>query len=247
MLTDVIIVGAGQGRRLGAEVPKVLLPLGAHPVFMHSVAAFSSLPEVDGLVLVVPAGEEERVRSWCVEQGCAARVRAIVSGGARRQDSVAIGLARVAESADIVLVHDAARPFVSADLIRRVRQAAISHGAAIPGIPVTDTLKTVAPDGRVVATVDRQQLVRGVAISDLAKIVASPAKHGAIGANRAGMLEPGPDRGGARGARRLIRHARVLDAREADGTQPTRARLERGLHIERARAGKKHDHDDRSH
>ena len=159
MLTDVIIVGAGQGRRLGAEVPKVLLPLGAHPVFMHSVAAFSSLPEVDGLVLVVPAGEEERVRSWCVEQGCAARVRAIVSGGARRQDSVAIGLARVAESADIVLVHDAARPFVSADLIRRVRQAAISHGAAIPGIPVTDTLKTVAPDGRVVATVDRQQLV----------------------------------------------------------------------------------------
>lgn len=158
MLTEVIIVGAGRGQRLGAPVPKVFLPLGAQPVFLHSVLTFAALPEVAGLVLVVPAGEESRVRAWCDENGCASRVRAIVPGGARRQDSVAHGLAQVPPATEIVLVHDAARPFVTPEVIRRVLAAAAAGGAAVPGMPVADTLKTVGVDGRVLATVAREQL-----------------------------------------------------------------------------------------
>jgi len=159
MRIEVVIVGAGRGERLGGPVPKVLLQLGLHPIFLHSILAFASVPEISGLVLVVPAGEEDRMRTWCQERGCAERVRAIVPGGARRFDSVAHGVSRVDAAADLVLVHDAARPFVTAELIRRVWQATVAHGVAIPGIPVVDTLKTVANDGRVVATVDRQKLV----------------------------------------------------------------------------------------
>lgn len=194
MLTDAILVGAGRGIRLGSPVPKVLLPLGAYPVFLHSILAFASLPEVEGLVLVVPAGEEARVRDWCVKLGCAGRVRAVVPGGERRFDSVVLGFAQVAPAAELVLVHDAARPFVPADLIRRVIRSAADHGVAIPGIPVVDTLKTVASDGRVAATVDRHQLVavqtpQGFQKAVLEKIVSRAWEPGWHATDEAALAE----------------------------------------------------------
>jgi 2-C-methyl-D-erythritol 4-phosphate cytidylyltransferase len=194
MQCEAVIVGAGRGLRLGAPVPKVLLPLGAHPVFLHSVLAFASLPEVAGLVLVVPAGEEEQIRAWCRERGAAERVRAIVPGGERRQDSVARGLSRVPPGTDVVLVHDAARPFVRPDLIRRVLAAALAHGAAIPGVPVSDTLKSVDAAGRVTATVDRAglwavQTPQGFQKRVLDQVMARSSEPGWEATDEAGLAE----------------------------------------------------------
>jgi 2-C-methyl-D-erythritol 4-phosphate cytidylyltransferase len=194
MYVEAVIVGAGRGLRLGGPMSKVFLPLGAHPVFLHSVLAFASLPEVDGLVLVVPAGEEERVRTWCRERNVAERVRAIVPGGERRQDSVARGLSHVAPGTDAVLVHDAARPFVRPALIQRVLAAALAHGAAVPGVPVADTLKAVNAAGRVTATVERAGLMavqtpQGFQKRVLDQIMSRAAEPGWEATDEAGLAE----------------------------------------------------------
>lgn len=156
---EVIIVGAGRGMRMGAAVPKIFLPLGPRPVLAHTVAAFLPLPEIDGLVLVVPAGEEGRVREICRALPGYEKIRAVVAGGGHRQDSVRAGLNCLRPDTEVVLVQDAARPFSSPDLIRRVLAASLRCGAAVPGVPVADTLRQVRPDGTVVRTLDRSELV----------------------------------------------------------------------------------------
>jgi 2-C-methyl-D-erythritol 4-phosphate cytidylyltransferase len=140
-----IVVAGGGGLRFGG--PKQFEDLHGRRVLDWSVAA--ARDACDGVVVVVPAdrvaGESE--------------VGGAVAGGATRSASVRAGLAAVPADAEIVVVHDAARPLAGADLFRRT-VAAVRAGAdaAIPGVPVTDTVKQV-DDGRVVATVDRSRLV----------------------------------------------------------------------------------------
>src|SRR6188474_774847 len=113
---SVIVVAAGRGVRAGGETPKQLLDLGGQTMLQRSVAACDAHPDVDELVVVLPA-------EWVAEGPAlvgATRARChVVAGGARRQDSVRAGFAAVQGSARIVLVHDAARPFVSRDVIDR--------------------------------------------------------------------------------------------------------------------------------
>lgn len=155
---EAIIVGAGQGRRIGAALPKVFLPIGRQPLLVHTLSVFLSLPEITGVVLVIPPGEEPRTQKIIAGLPEAGRIRSLVAGGARRQDSVHAGLDQVAAQTRLVLVHDAARPFVTPELIRRVLAAAAATGAAVPGVPVTDTLKRIDENSRITATVDRRQL-----------------------------------------------------------------------------------------
>ncbi len=144
MKAGVILVAAGSGDRFGR--PKAFVELDGQTLLARSAARF------DGFfakiaVLRLPDLDQTRLPGWT-----------LVAGGARRRDSVAAGLAALPPEVDLVLIHDAARPLVSDEVIARVREAAEQRGAAIPVLAVTDTLKRT--DGDVVAgTVDRAGLV----------------------------------------------------------------------------------------
>ena len=144
MHVTAIIAAAGAGRRLGAAVPKQLLQIDGRSLLEHSVAAFDGHPGVRDLVVVLPRELAARPPSHLQHTS---KPIAIVAGGRRRQDSVAIAFDRVPQDTDIVLVHDAARPFVTADLISRSIEAAAEHGAAIVATPATDTIKRVTARG----------------------------------------------------------------------------------------------------
>jgi 2-C-methyl-D-erythritol 4-phosphate cytidylyltransferase len=137
-----VVVAAGSGRRFGG--PKQFEPLGAGTVVDHAVAV--ARDAVDGVVVVVPA---ERVTAAHE-----------VAGGATRSESVRAGIAAVPADAEVIVVHDGARPFASADLYHAV-VAAVRAGAdgAVPGLPVTDTIKVVDGAMVVTATPDRSTLV----------------------------------------------------------------------------------------
>jgi 2-C-methyl-D-erythritol 4-phosphate cytidylyltransferase len=154
--TWAIVVAAGEGARLGAGRPKAFVGLGGRPLLAHSIDLMEDHPAVDRTVLVVPA-EWEQPATLLADELAAGKVAAAVPGGATRALSVAAGLAEVAGDADVVLVHDAARPFASAELIDRLLAALADHDGAVPAMPVTDTVKRVR-DGRIAETVDRAEL-----------------------------------------------------------------------------------------
>jgi 2-C-methyl-D-erythritol 4-phosphate cytidylyltransferase len=153
-----ILVAAGRGERLGLDHPKAFAKLGEDPLLAEPLRRLDDSGWIDAIVLVVPAGWEEPAILLAEELGCG-KVSACVAGGAARADSVRAGLAEVAADAVAVLVHDAARPLVSDDVIERVL-APLSEGwdGVVPGLPVADTLKRVDGDGRVLETVARDSV-----------------------------------------------------------------------------------------
>ena len=155
METRAIIVAAGRGERMGAGAPKAFLPVAGVPMVLRSARAFDGAASVSAIVVVVPADRVDETRDLL--RGLS-RPATVVAGGERRQDSVRCGLSALPADFDgIVLVHDAARPLVDAALIEVVAAAAMRAGAAIPVLPVTDTIKRIE-DGIVRATVDRTAL-----------------------------------------------------------------------------------------
>jgi 2-C-methyl-D-erythritol 4-phosphate cytidylyltransferase / 2-C-methyl-D-erythritol 2,4-cyclodiphosphate synthase len=149
-----IVVAGGRGVRAGGELPKQYRMIRGVPVLRRSLLAFTSHPEIQ-LVQPVIHPDDERLFQAAAD---ALPIRTPVNGGATRQASVFAGLeALAADAPEIVLVHDAARPFASAALISRAI-AAGRAGAAIPGLPVSDTVKAVDASGRVVETLDRARL-----------------------------------------------------------------------------------------
>ena len=155
MRVAAIIVAGGRGERAGGDVPKQFVDLGDGRTMLDlTLEAFLSCTQVDEVVLAVPSGFADRVPA-------AARLQ-VVTGGARRQDSMANAFARVSAEADVVLVHDAARPFVSEALISATIAAASEHGAAIAALPVRDTVKRTASTGSLRAireTLPRHEIV----------------------------------------------------------------------------------------
>jgi 2-C-methyl-D-erythritol 4-phosphate cytidylyltransferase len=161
-----LILAAGSGERLGAGGPKALVQLAGRPMLAWSVRALSAVPQVQRIVLVLPAGDgaPDRVR---IEDLLAAEGRGedgpplqTVAGGAVRSESVHRGLQSCAEG-DPVIVHDAARPLLSTELARRTIDALLAHpdaDAAIAAVTVTDTIKRVDGAGAVLETLDRSTL-----------------------------------------------------------------------------------------
>ncbi|MCL4466311.1 MAG: 2-C-methyl-D-erythritol 4-phosphate cytidylyltransferase [Chloroflexi bacterium] len=149
-----LIVGAGESRRAGFD--KVFASLAGLPVLAHSLRTFVESPEIDRVVLVLSATNADQGRRL-VAEGEWAKPVDVCLGGRRRQDSVAFGLAELADC-DWVVVHDAARPLVTPQLIARGLQAAAAGGAAIAAVPVTDTIKLVGPTRLVRATPPRADL-----------------------------------------------------------------------------------------
>jgi 2-C-methyl-D-erythritol 4-phosphate cytidylyltransferase/2-C-methyl-D-erythritol 2,4-cyclodiphosphate synthase len=155
MRVAAIIAAGGSGTRLGAAVPKQLLDIGGRTILQRSVEAFTSHPQVRDVIVVLPRGVAAAPPAWLAG---ASRVT-IVSGGERRQDSVANAFDAVPGDVDVVLVHDAARPFVSGALISRAIDAAAAHGAAIVAVPASDTVKRVAGhDGVISETLRREEI-----------------------------------------------------------------------------------------
>ena len=140
MSVGVVIVAGGRGARLGADLPKQLLDLGGRSMLQRSVDAFDAHPRVNEFVVVLP---EDLVAAGRELIAGAAGKWQFATGGARRQDSVQNGLKALSPKVDVVLVHDAARPFVSAALIDRVIDAAARDGAAVPAVRAVDTVKHV--------------------------------------------------------------------------------------------------------
>lgn len=154
-----LIVAAGRGTRAGGDVPKQYAEIGGGPVIARTASAFSAHPEVDR-VLVVIHRDDERIYHEAVGSG-GAKLMPPVSGGATRQASVLAGLeALAAHRPDIVLIHDAARPFVEAACITDVIAALRTSAGAIAAVPIADTLKRQRADGTIAATVDRAGLWR---------------------------------------------------------------------------------------
>jgi len=150
-----IIAAGGRGARFGGPQPKQLSLLGGRPILQHSVGAFLNHPGISDVIVALPddlaAQPPDYVRT-------SAKPLQIVAGGARRQDSVARAFARIAANCELVIIHDAARPLVSADLIRRTIDAASASGAAIAAIRATDTVKRAGADRIVTATLPRDEI-----------------------------------------------------------------------------------------
>jgi 2-C-methyl-D-erythritol 4-phosphate cytidylyltransferase/2-C-methyl-D-erythritol 2,4-cyclodiphosphate synthase len=151
---DAIVVAAGASRRMGG-IDKVLAPVAGRPLLAWTLDALAAAQGVERIV-VATAGD--RVRDVAGAAWLPASVVAVVAGGSRRQESVAAGFAALEGPDDrVVLVHDGARPFVPASLVVAIIDAANRHGAAIPVLPVAETVKRI--DGQIVAeTVDRRDL-----------------------------------------------------------------------------------------
>ncbi len=135
----VVVPAAGQGTRMGGA-PKQYRPLGGAPVLAQTLRRFGAHPAVRVLVVAVPAPDVEAVAGMLEVAGLGAEVR-VVAGGVSRQQSVAHALAVLPEGVEVVLVHDAVRPFVTSVLVDAVIDEARAHGAAVPAIPVADTLR----------------------------------------------------------------------------------------------------------
>ncbi|MBK5248486.1 MAG: 2-C-methyl-D-erythritol 4-phosphate cytidylyltransferase [Actinomycetales bacterium] len=184
MSTGAILTAAGSGSRLGSALPKALVELDGVPLVAHAARRLAESGLVRALVIMCPPGFAERVFD-AVAPFCTIPFT-VVDGGATRQASVAAGLAALADVDDVVLVHDAARPLASVDLIGRL-VAAIEAGfdAVVPGIPVVDTIKEV--DGsavpRALATLRRSRL-RAIQTPQAFRTAVLVAAHTA-GAHRA--------------------------------------------------------------
>ena len=164
-----IVLAAGGSSRMGG-LDKIWVRLGEGAAIEYALRAMAATPGVTTVVAVAPPERHGALAAILKDAGVEVRC---VDGGRRRQDSVAAGIAATPEAA-WYLVHDGARPFATPLLAARVLQSAREHGAAVPGVPVPDTLKRVDNDGRVLDTVDRAplraiqtpQAFRGVLLRD---------------------------------------------------------------------------------
>jgi len=155
--TVAIVVAAGTGRRMG-EVCKALLQLRSREALRYSLDLFEASGLIDGVWVAVHPALLDRFKNQFAPSWGYRKVMGWVAGGERRQDSVAAALKEIPEEASIVVVHDAARPLATAELLSRVVKAAGEHGAAIPVVEVVDTIKEVDESGKVAGTLQRRRL-----------------------------------------------------------------------------------------
>lgn len=158
MKVAAIIPAAGQGVRMGSDVPKQFLALNGRPILGHTLDVFHRCDAVQEIVLVLPQNEIEAARHQLLDD--APKVKQVVAGGRQRQDSVRNGFQALSADTDIVVVHDGVRPFVTPEMIGASVEAARECGAVITAVPLSDTIKKVNKEDFVERTVDRDGLWR---------------------------------------------------------------------------------------
>jgi 2-C-methyl-D-erythritol 4-phosphate cytidylyltransferase len=157
MKASAIIVAAGSGVRLGHSTPKAFVPLGGAPLLRYALSAIARVEAIGEAIVTLPSGMESNARAEIRHAGLDLPVK-LTPGGAERQDSVRIGLELTSALAEVVVVHDAARPFATPDSFAATIAAAARAGAAIAAIPLADTLKRVSEPNLIVETVPRAAL-----------------------------------------------------------------------------------------
>ncbi len=194
-MVSVIFPAAGQAKRLnaGTSINKSLLSLAGKPMLVWTLLKFSGIEDVEDLVVVVPEEEVEPVSKLLAKVPKLKPVT-VVAGGAERQFSVANGLKALRSDAEIVLVHDAARPLVADATIRRVIAAARITGAAVAGVPEKNTIKVVGADGMVQSTPDRSvlweiQTPQGFRRRVLMEAYLAAMRDGFVGTDDASLVE----------------------------------------------------------
>lgn len=186
-----VIVGAGRAARMGGQ-DKIFAPLAGRPLLAYSLSTFEASRFINFIAIVL--SEENLPRGQALlREGRYRKVVAVCAGGARRQDSVRAGLAAL-PPCDYVAVHDAARPLVTTDVIRRGVESATAAGAAIAAMPVKDTIKRVNDRGLVVETPPRDSLWAAqtpqiVAKATLERAFAVADARGLTVTDEAGLLE----------------------------------------------------------
>jgi len=194
--TGLVVVAAGVGSRLGGAVHKALVTLEGRPLVEHTLRRLLAVPWLDPVVCVGHADDRQALGELLADMP-----RAVdhVDGGARRQDSVAAGLAALDNRCEVVFVHDAARPFVPLDALEPLRASAASHGCALLAVPVADTLKAVPEtdtpsDRQVERTVPRAglwaaQTPQAFRTQDLSQALQIAAQEGRTVTDEAALFE----------------------------------------------------------
>ena len=152
-----IIAGAGSGKRMRSKVRKPLLTVDGRTILIYTLRNLVRVASVHEVILVVNPRDVQLIQKELGRDLTRLRVSAVIPGGPHSFDSVKLGLKHISDNAELVLIHDAVRPFVSPDLVRKVIRRAQSAGAASLATPVVDTVKHVRR-GRIVKTVDRAPL-----------------------------------------------------------------------------------------
>jgi 2-C-methyl-D-erythritol 4-phosphate cytidylyltransferase len=202
MKVFVIIPAAGLGTRMApagkkAAASKQFFEINGSPILMHTLRAFARNRQVSEIVVALRKTEMEQVRALLEKEKLTGKVT-LVEGGEHRQQSVGNALARIAAAADdVVLVHDAVRPFVDDEIISAVIGEVEKHGAAIAGLPAVDTIKQVerAADGALItSTIPRERVVQaqtpqGFRYELIQRAFASAAADGFMGTDEASLVE----------------------------------------------------------
>lgn len=147
-----VIVAAGSSQRMGSD--KIMMKLGAMPVLARTVLAFENNEYVDEIIIVTKTEKLEEIADLCFKNGLH-KVKKVVSGGATRMESALAGVSACRHGAELIAIHDGARPLVSQELITRTIEAARAYRAAVPAVASTDTLKAVDERGFITGTLDR--------------------------------------------------------------------------------------------
>ena len=155
---SVIIPAAGQGKRMQNDQKKQFITLGGMPVIAHTLRVFEAAEFSADIVLVCAEGEEEYYIKQVLPECRLTQPVRVVTGGAERQDSVLRGLWQVPMGAELVMIHDGARPLVPVQLVNLLAQEVKKSGAVVPGVPVKDTIKSADEGGFVKETLRRDKL-----------------------------------------------------------------------------------------
>ncbi|MFB1083213.1 2-C-methyl-D-erythritol 4-phosphate cytidylyltransferase [Jeotgalibacillus sp. JSM ZJ347] len=187
---EVVIPAAGRGKRMGADRNKLLLELSGVPIIIHTLRVFEQDPSCSGAILVIHPDDRETLEQL-IKQHSLTKVTQMVPGGEERQHSVYEGLK--VSAAEIVMVHDGARPFIKRSVIHQLAEAAEAEGGAIAAVPVKDTIKKVQ-NGLVTETVERSSLwsvqtPQAFQLDLLMKAHKEAVRTGYLGTDEASLVE----------------------------------------------------------
>jgi len=158
MRTLAIVLAGGAGKRMGSATSKQFLHLDNRPIIVHALQIFEECKPVDGIYLVVNHKDLPTIQEEVLETYKFSKILKLVIGGRLRQDSVRNGLEAIDDPCDVVIIHDAARPFVSPAFVEKSICLMEMFDAIIPALPVRDTIKVISKEGFVVKTLERDTL-----------------------------------------------------------------------------------------
>ena len=153
-----VVPAAGCGARMGGATPKQYLILGGLPLLVHSLRALSAIELISEIVVVVPEADRQYCEQDIIHRFNIKKVSKVVAGGRRRQDSVRNGIGAIDNPPDFILIHDGVRPFITTTIVIHAIEAAVQTGASIVGMVMPDTVKQVDSTGKVLNTLNREEL-----------------------------------------------------------------------------------------